>query len=77
MPLRWVDLHPLARDGDGEQFLLDSSLSALSRSRNPSLHAAISAEVPTVFSLCQALDAHGVDVPYDVEWRLMMAYRLA
>ena len=77
MPLRWIDLHPLACDGDGEQFLLDSSLGALRRSRDASLHAAVSAQVPSVLRLCQALDAHGVTVPYDVEWRLVLAYRLA
>ena len=77
MPLRWVDLHPLAHDGDGEQFLLDSSLDALRRSPDPRLHAAVSAEVPSLLGLCQTLDQYGVKVPYDVEWRLVMPYRLA
>jgi hypothetical protein len=77
MALQWTELYPLAHDPDGEQFLLDSTLSALRASRDPSLHSAVSASVPTVARLCQALDAHGVRVPYEVEWRLVLAFRLA
>lgn len=42
---------------------MDLSLAALQRSRNPYLHATVSAAVPTLDMLCAALDEHAVDVP--------------
>jgi hypothetical protein len=73
--MTWSDLCASV-DEPHEQMLMDAALTALRRSADPSLHACVSAEVPTLPKLCLLLDAHGVAVPQGVE-QPTIAYRLA
>ena len=47
------------------QLVLDHALTALAKSRDAALQAAITAETPTLEGLCAVLDAHAVAVPSD------------
>lgn len=48
------------------QLVLDHALRALGTCRNAGLHAAVTAEIPTLQSLCAALDVYAVPVPNGV-----------
>jgi hypothetical protein len=73
--MTWSDLCT-AVDEPHEQMLMDAALAALHGSANPSLHACVSAEVPTLPKLCLLLDAHDISVPREVQ-HPTIAYRLA
>jgi hypothetical protein len=73
--MTWSDLYA-SLDELHEQKLMDAALGALRRSADPSLHACVSAEVPTLQKLCLLLDAHRVAVPQGVE-HPTVAFRLA
>ena len=65
--MRWVEFLRLA-DGDAaaQQTVLDTALAVLRQSDDRVLHASIVSCVPTLQSLCEALDARGIAVADDL-----------
>jgi hypothetical protein len=75
--MTWVELCRQATGSRRELEVMDAGLEALAASPNTWLHAAIASGVPTLETLCAALDSHEVPLSYDVEARLVMPYRFA
>ena len=70
--MKWTETYQLAADNRCELYAMDACVDALARSQDASLHAWVTAEVPTARALCAALDAHDVAVCPEVEAHIAM-----
>jgi hypothetical protein len=75
--MTWAELCRQATRSRRELEVMDAGLKALAESSNTWLHAQVTSEIPTLETLCAALDAYGVPLSYDVEARVVMPYRFA
>ena len=73
--MSWTELYRLANEARCDLLLLDSSLAALSQSKDAALHARMTAHIPDAEALCAALDEHAVPTPHEVEARIVMRHR--
>jgi hypothetical protein len=77
MNVKWTELYQRAAEARCDLFVMDASVGALADSRSASLHAWVTAELPTTSDLCAALDAFGVPVSDQVEAQVAMRCGLA